>query len=271
MSLSSSSGSALDATESRLVYQSPHQSLSNKDTLFAEPRRHVVDFSFDEQVASVFPDMLRRSIPGYETIISMLGVIAAQYAQNNSRIYDLGCSLGAATLSMHSQLRDRPIEYLAVDNSEAMTTRCQTNLAKNLGQDRYRCVQQDVRDIRIENASVVVLNFTLQFLPEDARQQLIRSIFRGLRQGGVLVLSEKVRDENAGRESTLADIYHGFKAGNGYSELEISQKRDALEKVMRINSIEEHLQRYESAGFHQPGVWFRCFNFVSMLGVKPHD
>lgn len=242
--------------------------MSERDTLFAEARTDLVDFAFDDKVASVFPDMLRRSIPGYETIISLLGVIAAKYAQDHSRIYDLGCSLGAATLSMHSQLKGRPIEYMAVDSSGAMIARCEEMLSSHLPQEKYQCLEQDVRQTPISNASVVTLNFTLQFLPVEERQNLLDSLYQRLNPGGALILSEKVSGATPAQDETLADLYYRFKACNGYSDLEISQKRNALERVMVLDSAETHLQRLRKAGFDRVDSWYSCLNFSAFLAVK---
>ncbi len=75
-----------------------------KDQLFAAPIARLGDFSFDEQVADVFPDMIQRSVPGYSNILSAIGMMTERFAQPGSNLYDLGCSLGAATLMMRRHL-----------------------------------------------------------------------------------------------------------------------------------------------------------------------
>lgn len=239
-----------------------------RDAIYALPQGQVVDFAFNEAVADVFPDMIRRSVPGYEAIISLLGVIARRYAQPHSRIYDLGCSLGAATLSMVSQVREAGVHFMCVDNSNAMTSRCGQILQRHLAAGHFEVLCADIQDVAVENASVVVLNFTLQFLKPAEREAMLANIYQGLRPGGVLILSEKLRFADVGEQGLLTDLHLEFKRANGYSELEISQKRSALENVLIPDTFEEHLTRLQAAGFGHVVRWFQGFNFASLLAVK---
>lgn len=240
-----------------------------RDQVFAQQQTQVVDFAFNAAVADVFPDMLRRSIPGYEMIISQLGVLARQYALAGSRVYDLGCSLGAATLAMASQLRQRDIHYVCVDNSEAMTQRCEQRLHRHLAADDFELICADICELELQPASMIVLNFTLQFIPPAQRQGLLEKLYQALLPGGALVLSEKVCFADATQQRQIDDLYMEFKRANGYSELEISQKRTALENVMVPDTPEAHFERIQAAGFRQPVVWFQSLSFISMLAVKP--
>ncbi|PID48738.1 MAG: carboxy-S-adenosyl-L-methionine synthase CmoA [Proteobacteria bacterium] len=240
---------------------------SSRDQIFAVPQP-VVDFAFNAAVADVFPDMLRRSIPGYETIISQLGVLARYYAQPHSRIYDLGCSLGAATLAMASQVRQTGVHYIGVDNSEAMIQRCQQVLARHLPVERFELYCADVRDLEIQSASVIVLNFTLQFIPPADRQALLARIYQALLPGGVLILSEKVCFADPDTQALMTELHKEFKRANGYSELEISQKRSALEKVLIPDTLEVHQTRLQQLGFVNTLVWLQNLVFCSLLAVK---
>ena len=228
------------------------QSTTGTDRLFDSPR-HLVDFAFDEHVAKVFPDMIRRSVPGYETVTPLTGLIAARHLPENGRCYDLGCSLGAATHAVLRAVGDRPCEIVAVDDSAAMLARARA-LTDN--EDRVSWLQADVRETAVEGADVVILNYTLQFLPPEDRLALLRSIRRGLNETGVVLLSEKLD-----ASQYVADLHVDFKRANGYSDLAISQKRASLEKVMRIDSLEAHVARLRLAGFDEVEVWFRCLNW----------
>ena len=126
----------------------------------------------------------------------------------------------------------------------------------------------DIREVEIKNASMVVLNFTLQFLPRRDRLALLDKIYQGLNPNGIVVLSEKFTFENTQMNELLIDLHHTFKRANGYSELEVSQKRTALENVMLTDSIETHKIRLKNAGFSQVELWFQCFNFGSMIAIK---
>lgn len=241
---------------------------SAKDRVFARPQGMIVDFAFDETVAKVFPDMIRRSVPGYETIISLTGLLAGQYARPRSYIYDLGCSLGAATLSMRRRIRQPGCRIIAVDNAEAMVDRCRELLQRDESplDVEVRCA--DIRDVPIEKASVVVLNFTLQFIEPAARNELVQGICHGLQPGGALILSEKITFADEAERQRMEELHVAFKKANGYSDLEISQKRTALEKVLVPDTLEQHQARLRSVGFGSVEEWFRCLNFVSLLAVK---
>ncbi|MGV6988875.1 carboxy-S-adenosyl-L-methionine synthase CmoA [Testudinibacter sp. P80/BLE/0925] len=240
----------------------------NKDTLFSAPIEKIGDFTFDEAVAEVFPDMIQRSVPGYSNIITAIGMLAQRFVQPNTQVYDLGCSRGAATLSARRNIKQPNVKLIAVDNSPAMIERCRRHIEAYHGESAVEIMCDDIRHIEIENASMVILNFTLQFLPPADRTLLLQKIYRGLNRGGVLVLSEKFRFDDSIINELQIDLHHEFKRANGYSELEVSQKRTALENVMRTDSIPQHKVRLREVGFEQVELWFQCFNFGSMLAIK---
>lgn len=242
--------------------------MSNKDTIFSAPIDKIGDFSFDERVVEVFPDMIQRSVPGYANIISAIGMLAGRFAKPHSNLYDLGCSLGAATLSMRRNIKQEGCQIIGVDNSAAMVERCKLHVNAYRSDTPVTIIEADIRDIEITNASVVVLNFTLQFLSPEDRYALLEKIYAGLRPGGILILSEKYIFDNQVAHELLIDLHHDFKRANGYSELEISQKRSAIENVMRPDSIEAHKTRFQQLGFSSYEVWFQCFNFGSMFAIK---
>ncbi|MBS6674108.1 MAG: carboxy-S-adenosyl-L-methionine synthase CmoA [Haemophilus paraphrohaemolyticus] len=239
-----------------------------KDTIFSAPIEKLGDFTFDEAVAEVFPDMIQRSVPGYSNIITAIGMLAQRFVTDNSNIYDLGCSRGAGILSIRRNIHGKQAKIIGVDNSPAMVERCRTHINAYHSDVPVKVLCDDIRQVEIENASMVVLNFTLQFLPRADRLALLKKIHQGLNPNGILVLSEKFTFENETMNELLIDLHHTFKRANGYSELEVSQKRTALENVMLTDSIETHKQRLQEAGFSQIELWFQCFNFGSMIAVK---
>lgn len=237
---------------------------AGRDRIYAEAHDEIAAFRFDDRVAAVFPDMIRRSVPGYAAIVGMIGLLAEERAQPFSRLYDLGCSLGAATAAMRSRVHAEGCELVAVDNAPAMIERAREAFDSQPGLPvQLHCA--DIRDVDIENASVVVLNFTLQFLPPADRLTLLRRIRAGIRPGGVLVLSEKIAGADAEQDRLLIEMHHAFKRANGYSDLEISQKRSALENVLIPETVAAHQQRLSDAGFVRSDLWFQCFNFVSLV------
>ncbi len=240
----------------------------NKDEIYSESLANIANFNFDAQVADVFPDMIERSVPGYRAIITMIETLTEHYAQPGSTLYDLGCSLGAATLSMRRGIATDGCTIVAVDSSEAMIERCRKNLSLEHYPTPIEMVCADIRHVEITDASVVILNFTLQFIPPTERRQLLEKIHNGMRPGGVLILSEKVFFADKHLNTLLADIHHDFKRAHGYSDLEVSQKRSALENVLVPETIPDHRERLLQSGFSSCDVWFQCFNFMSMLAIK---
>ncbi len=238
-----------------------------QDTLFAH-NQQVVDFAFDDAVADVFPDMIRRSVPGYEAIISQLGVLARHYAKPNTHIYDLGSSLGAATLSMYRQTSNLHLKHYCIDNSQSMVKRCRSRLQRHMPDADVEILCENIEETHIYNASLVVINFTLQFLAPESRLDLLKNIFQGLLPGGVLILSEKLVFEDQKENQLQIDWHLSSKRANGYSDMEISQKRAALENVLIPDTFGQHQQRLKEAGFSQSYQWFQCFNFASLIALK---
>lgn len=243
---------------------------ARKDRIYADPLSKVGGFVFDESVAHVFDDMIRRSVPCYAMTLSLMPLIAQRYAQKNSTIYDLGCSLGAGLAAIARSL-PKGTSLVGVDNSQSMLNRCHINLQDAIPEKKWSLKCSDILDMDITNASVVILNFTLQFIPLESRLPLLSRIAKGLEPGGVLLLSEKIRFEDNGTQEILTDLHHDFKKANGYSDLEVSQKRAAIENVLIPESIREHRDRLNQAGFDHSEVWLQCFNFASLLAIKASD
>ncbi len=243
---------------------------AERDNIFALRTERVGDFRFDAEVARVFPDMINRSVPGYGSILSMIGQLAEKFAEADSNVYDLGCSLGAATRLIRSRIPSTCKLY-AVDKSAAMVARLREILDGEkppLGQCEVIVQENDLAGYPMSNASFCVLNFTLQFIPLDRREELLRRICEALRPGGALLLSEKICVEEPRAQALLIELHEQFKRANGYSELEIAQKRSALERTLIPETVQAHLARLEAVGFGLSVPWFQCFNFVSLLAIK---
>ncbi|QJR79385.1 carboxy-S-adenosyl-L-methionine synthase CmoA [Alteromonas pelagimontana] len=242
--------------------------MQKSDNIFATPLTSVEDFKFDEAVADVFPDMIQRSVPGYQTIVDTIGEVASRFVVPSTNVYDLGCSLGAASLAIARGTAQIPCNIIAIDNSQAMVSRCERIIQSFSLPNPVSVRCESALDTDITNASMVVMNFTLQFIPPDVRPALLKRIYDGLLPGGILVLSEKIRHPSVTGNEMLVDLHHQFKRNNGYSELEVSQKRAALENVMLTDTFSEHEARLKTAGFSDVVMWFKCYNFTSMLAVK---
>ena len=246
----------------------------SKDRIFATDQDDDEPFRFNKSVADVFPDMLRRSIPGYAASIEAIGSLAARYVTEGSVCYDLGCSLGAATIALRQGIRAPDCRIIAVDNAPAMLERCKEIIAAEDQRSLKKIATPieirlaNIQDIDISNASMVVMNYTLQFLDVDTRNAIITRIFDGLLPGGLFLLSEKVIDDDPYMEELLVDLHHEHKRRNDYSQLEVGRKRAALENVLVPETVTAHRQRLTAAGFAHTAVWLRYFNFVSIVAIK---
>jgi tRNA (cmo5U34)-methyltransferase len=240
----------------------------SKDTIYSESGEEVAPFVFDDKVAQVFQDMIGRSVPGYEMSLSMIALISRHFAQENTVLYDLGCSLGASSLALVAGNPVSNISLIGVDNSTAMLSRCRATMKQAHLDCDWELVCEDIIDTSITNASIVILNFTLQFIPIEKRLELLKKIYKGLVPGGVLLVSEKIAFDEPGIQESMTDLHLDFKKSHGYSDLEISGKRSALENVLIPESMETHKARFEAAGFARSGRWFQCFNFASLIAFK---
>ncbi len=244
-----------------------------KDSIYSAEHTSISPFKFDDRVATVFNDMISRSVPSYQPILAMLPTITRQFRMHDHNYYDLGCSLGAGLHAMaeglkHTQgLTDLSAKLIGIDNSSAMIARAEEHRCPydNL---EVRYSVQDLADTEINNAAMVLMNFTLQFVTLDARDELIQRIHDGMVKGGAMLLSEKIRYDHAPTNQILIDIHHRYKADQGYSQLEISQKRDAIENVLIPETLDTHIKRLQNAGFSIVTPWLQNLQFISILVVK---
>ena len=236
-----------------------------RDNLFNK-QSDIADFRFDQDVVKVFDDMVRRSVPGYDSMIQMIGLIARMYGQDNTNYYDLGSSTGAITLSIALNNKSKNNQFFAIDNSKEMVEQCEKNLHNKV--DNLQAICDDINQVKINSASIVVLNLTLQFIDVNLRSNLIKKIYDGLEPGGILIISEKIHFDDAVTQNQITKLHMDFKKENGYSELEIANKRQAIENVLITETKEQHLNRLRDCGFVETSCFFQCLTFVSFLSVK---
>lgn len=240
----------------------------NRDANYRNPRDFIDDFHFGAETARVFDDMLGRSIPLYHEVQRMMGEVAADFAIPGSRLYDLGCSTGTTLLALDPVVPSG-VTFVGVDSSPDMLSEARNKFQHHSLDHGCELVCQNLESgLTIENASVVIMNLTLQFLRPRHRSQVIRTIADGLREGGCLILVEKVLSQESSLNRLFIKYYHDFKKRNGYSELEIAQKREALENVLIPYTVGENRELLLDNGFQSCEVFFRWYNFCGMIAVK---
>lgn len=238
--------------------------MSKTDNIYKNGDFNHLPFSFNEEVTQVFEDMINRSVPGYISSLKMTKEITTKLFQKDSNFYDLGCSIGAVTNQVSDIVRTKKGNILAVDNSEAMINYCKSRIKDS----HISFILDDIKKIEIENASVASLNFVLQFLEPSVRLNFLKGVFKGLRKGGALLLSEKFSFDSNKEEESVSRIHHSFKLSNGYSELEVSRKRDALEGVLISQSQAENEELLYESGFSEIRKVMKNLNFVTYVAIK---
>ena len=239
-----------------------------KDEVFVEPRSLVADFAFGKETADVFDDMVCRSVPFYHEMQRMVCEIAADFANQRTSLYDLGCSTGTTLLALDRTVKP-DVRFVGVDNSEAMLAQARSKLATPEITRRCELICADLHEGPvIENASVVTMVLTLQFIRPLHREHLIRRIAQGLNENGCLILVEKLTTTNTLLNRLFIKYYYEMKRRNGYSDIEISQKREALENVLIPYRLEENRDLLLNNGFRHFEELFRWYNFGAMIAVK---
>ena len=239
-----------------------------KDSIFKVSNFNDLTFSFNEEVTEVFEDMIDRSVPGYTSSLRLIESLSRKYFIGGTCCYDLGCSLGASSLSLMKAMGKREGKVFAIDNSPAMIAACEQKYADLTKTGKVKFIKQDVNEAQIEKASVVVINFVLQFLNSKDRDGLLKKLFLGMKQGALLILSEKIHFDNKFRNQTIYNLHNQFKSNNGYTKMEISRKRDALEGVLVTDLETLHLQRLESIGFKKVRKVMTNLNFMTLVAEK---
>ncbi|MEM9026725.1 MAG: carboxy-S-adenosyl-L-methionine synthase CmoA [Verrucomicrobiota bacterium] len=242
--------------------------MNQSDRIYNQPLDHIAPFEFDASVVNVFEDMIQRSVPGYGLTLQLMASVAGMIKSDTPKCYDLGSSLGAGIIAIDRGLRGKGGEVIGVDISRPMIDKAAELLKQVKMRNTWRLVEDDVSTISLDYHDLCVMNFTLQFIPPESRLGLLEKIYKSLNFGGMLVLSEKIEFDDETVQEFQVEMHHNFKRLNGYSELEISQKRSALENKLVPETLEAHTSRLKRVGFEVVFPWFQAFNFVSILAVK---
>lgn len=253
--------------DDRIVKNSPQRQDTEHDRLFAESRSTIQDFNFGPDTAAVFDDMLGRSVPFYHEIQRMIAEMVEDLGVDGTNVYDLGCSTCATFRHLAGVSKD--VNFIGIDDSRAMLDRAETELAEAGFSRRYELREQDLhKGLLIENASVIILNLTLQFVRPLHRERLLKTIFDGLNHQGALILVEKVLARGTLESRLFIKYYHEMKRRNGYSLTEIAQKREALENVLIPYRLEENEHLLQATGFSSVEIFFKWYNFCGLVALK---
>jgi len=241
------------------------------DNLFKTSRYNKKGFNFGEEVADSFDDMIRRSVPFYQEIQRMIVELTQTFMKSKTNVYDIGCSTAG---TLHKLLEDtcwkeKQVSFIGIDNSEAMLKKARKRLRKYIISDCCQLIAQDInKHADIDNASVVILSLTLQFTKSGQRKCIISQIFSGLKKNGCLILVEKLNLPDNGINREFINYYEHYKLRNGYSRLEINNKKKALKNVLRPNMYSENVHFLKRSGFKRIEEFFRWYNFSGVIAFK---
>jgi tRNA (cmo5U34)-methyltransferase len=241
---------------------------TEKDTVFEKPGK-ASDFAFTKEVAAVFDDMVSRSVPYYDEMQRMTAELAGDFARDDTNVYDIGCSTGTTMALIDRRVPNTKISLVGVDNSEEMLKKAEAKLTEAGLTHPWELKCADIHNkLPVENASVVAMLLTLQFARPLYREKIVRRIAEGVNKDGCLLLVEKITSEDTTFNRLFIEHYYDFKRRNGYSEMEISKKREALENVLIPYRTEENIALLKSAGFRQAETFFRWYNFCGVVAIK---
>lgn len=241
---------------------------SEKDLIFSGKRDLIQNFNFGAETANVFDDMLDRSVPYYQEIQRMIGELCSDFAVPGTNVYDLGCSTCNTFFAIEKSIPE-DCTCIGWDYSPEMLEKGRKKLEARKFSRPYELKCADLnKGVAITNASVVILNLTLQFVRPLLREKVVQSIASGLNPDGCLILVEKVISENSTINRLFIKHYYEMKKRNGYSEMEIAQKREALENILVPYHIDENQRLLLSNGFKACDTFFRWYNFSGILAIK---
>jgi tRNA (cmo5U34)-methyltransferase len=242
-----------------------------KDDIFLETGKRASDFEFNANVAEVFDDMLERSVPFYLEQQGMISSLCRNLWSPGTTVYDLGCSTGTTLLGLSRELPGSA-RFVGYDNSLPMIERARRNVEANHAQERidlrYADLNGHLPELSLQNAGVVTMCWTLQFIRPLRRDNLIRWIYDALPDEGALIVTEKILTNNGHMNRFFIDLYYDFKKKHGYSDTEIVRKREALENVLVPYRLDENVDLFRRNGFEIVETFFQWFNFAGFLCVK---
>jgi tRNA (cmo5U34)-methyltransferase len=242
-----------------------------RDQIFGKTTNRSSDFEFNAEVAEVFDDMVVRSVPLYVEQQYMIRELARKFWIPGTAVYDLGCSTATTLIQLCDDL-DSSAELVGYDNSLPMLEQGKSKLRKcgfeHRVDLRFANLNEDLSELSLQNASVVVMCWTLQFIRPLLRDRLVRWIYDGLVENGVLIATEKILTNSTHTNRYFIDLYYDFKARNGYSQQEIQCKREALENVLIPYRLEENLEMFRRNGFGTVETFFQWYNFAGFLCIK---
>lgn len=204
---------------------------------------------FDFNTIDNFDEHISQSIPSYPFLIDTVKAITEYFVEDNTNVYDLGCSTGNLLKSFQNHSN---VQYVGIDNSSLIPE----------STDKITFINNDLCDVPLENASIISSMFTLQFLNRIKRKQIFENIKNGINKGGAVIICEKVYATTPKVQDILTSVYYEYKEKH-FDVTSILKKERELRENMRIVSYDELLTECSQIGTCE--IFWKFLNFVGIL------
>lgn len=238
-----------------------------KDEIFKATMEKVPPFEFNNEVACVFDDMISRSVPDYNLIQELTVSIVDKVAQSGDTVVDIGCSTGTTLAKLAELITNKTLTFVGIESSPAMVNKANQKLSGIKGGSSVSILTGDITSTEIPPCKIAIMHYVLQFIPTEERASVLKMIYNSIEKNGIFIFSEKIRMPE-GTASLIEELYYEFKKSKGYSALEISQKREALENVLIPNTWNNIFVSLHDAGFKVATPVFQRYQFVTFIAAK---
>lgn len=242
----------------------------NKDRLFTNENFDNKSFSFNDDVAKVFDDMIVRSVPMIESVHYLILDFCAKYFTNTSvKILDLGCSTGAFLKMLYShRFKKNCTHYTGLDQSRQMINQL-NKFAPSVEGIKVSTLCDSLMNVKnLPNNDIVILNLVLQFIPLKFRGNILKHVYNCLPKNGIVVIVEKIKHNDSHIHDSFKQVYYDFKRKNRYSDEEIYNKEKALKNVLVPLTILDNKNMIKESGFSYVTTFFQWMNFVGFIAKK---
>jgi len=221
------------------------------------------NWKFDKSVAKNFDEHISKSIPFYKVTHDIIIKLSDFFLKENSLCYDLGCSNGTLLKKIALRQEKKKVKFIGYDLSKDMILEAKKKKIKNL-----QFYQKDITKISFKKADMIICVYTLQFVEPKFRQVLLNRIFKSLNWGGVFILCEKIRGNDARFQDILTSLYYDYKKKKGFKTNEIYNKEASLRSVLEPYSIKTNIDFMKRAGFGDIMPFFQYLSFKGFFSIK---
>jgi len=226
------------------------------------------NWKFNGEVVELFDKHISRSVPLYKEGHDLICDMSDFFIKPDSLCYEIGCSTGTLILKLAAHNQTKPeARFVGIDIEKDMIEKAQDKASKTKGLN-VSFIADDVTQLELDSADLIVCYYTVQFIKPSVRQKLIDRLYEKLNWGGALLLFEKVRGADARFQDILCALYNDYKIREGYSADEIIAKSRSLKGVLEPFSTQGNLDMLKRAGFVDINTVQKYLCFEGFLAIK---